>query len=122
VWDKQKIVMLTKAAMRIERPPAVWGCASNVVIRKPGKHNYMPLKAYHAISLLSCMGIGNKNVVVELLSEVAGGRGLISDAQFRSRKQQLAIDAAASIVDQARAAGKNGHITGLLLMDINTAF
>jgi hypothetical protein len=93
-----------------------------VVIRKPGKDDYTKLKAYCSISLLRCMGKVVENVVAELLSEEAERRGLLSDGQFGSRKGRSAIDAAAIMVDRAHAAWTNGHIPGVLLMDIKAAF
>jgi len=104
------------------RHPAVWKRASGVVIRKPGKDDYTKLKAYRSISLLSCMGKVVEKVVAQLLSEEAERRGLLRDGQFGSRKGRSAIDGAAIIVDRAHAAWTNGHITGVLLMDIKAAF
>jgi hypothetical protein len=46
----------------------------------------------------------------------------LSDGQFGSKKGQSAIDAAAIMVDRAHAAWTNGHVTGVLLMDIKAAF
>jgi len=37
MWDKERIMRLTRAAIRTGRQPAVWKRASGVVIRKPGK-------------------------------------------------------------------------------------
>jgi hypothetical protein len=68
------------------------------------------------------MGIVVEKVVAELWSEVAERRGLLSDGEFGSRKGRSAIDAAAIMVDRAHAAWTNGHITGVLLMDIKAAF
>jgi len=93
-----------------------------VVIRKPGKEKQTKLKAYCSISLLSCMGKVVEKVVAELLPEEAERRGLLSDGQFGSRKGRSAIAAAAIMVDRAHAAWANGHITGVLLMDIKAAF
>jgi len=121
-WDKERIVRLTKAAIRTGRHPAEWNHASGVVIRKPGKEDYTKLKAYRSISLHSCMGKVVEKVVAELLSEKAERRGLLSDGQFGSRKGWSAIDAAVIMVDRAHAAWTNGHITGVLLMDIQAAF
>jgi len=121
-WDKESIVRLTKAAIDTGRHPAVWMRASDVVIRKPGNDAYTKLKAYRSISLLSCMGKVVEKVAAELLSEEAERRGLLSDGQFGSRKGRSAIDAAAIMVDRAHAAWTNGHITGVLLMDIKAAF
>jgi len=120
-WDKQKIVRLTRAAIRTGWHPAVWKRASSVVSRKPGKDDYTKLKAYHSISLRSCMGKVVATVATEMLSEEAEGWELPSDRQFISRKQPLAIDAAAIMVDRAHAAWTNGHITGMLLMGIKGA-
>jgi len=93
-----------------------------VVIRKPGKDDYMKLKGYRTISLLSCMGKVVEKVVAEQLPEEAERSGLPSDGQFRSKKGQSAIDEAAIIFDRAHAAWTNGHITGVLLMGIKAAF
>ena len=92
------------------------------MIRKPGKVDYTQLKAYCSISLLSCMGKVVEKVVAVLLSGEAERRGLQSDGQFGSRRGWSAIDAAAIMVNRAHAAWKNGHITGVLLMDIKAAF
>jgi hypothetical protein len=121
-WGKETVVRLTRAAIRMGRHPAVWKRASGVVIRKPGKDDYTKLKAYRSISLLSCMGKVVEKVVAELLSEEAERRGLHTDGQFGSRKGRSAVDAAAIMVDIAHATWTNGHITGVLLMDIKAAF
>jgi hypothetical protein len=120
--DKERIVRLTRAAMRTGRNPAVWKRVSSVVTCKPRKDDYTKLKAYRSISLLSCMGKVVEKVAAELLSEEAESRGLLSDGQFGSRKGRSAIYAAAIMVDRAHAACTNGHITGGLLMDIKAAF
>jgi hypothetical protein len=54
----------------------------------------MKLKAYRTISVLSCMGQGVEKVVVELLSEEAEPRGVLSDGQFGNRQRRSAIDTA----------------------------
>jgi len=59
---------------------------------------------------------------VELLSEEAGRRGILSDAQFSSRKGRLGIDVVANMLDRAYAAWINGHLTGVLLRDIKAPF
>jgi len=115
-------VRLTKAAIRTGRHPAVWKRASRVVIRKPGKDDYTQLKAYRSILLLSSIGKVVENIVAELLSEEAEERGHRSDGQFGSRKGRSGIDAAAFMVNRAHTAWKNGHITGVLLIDIKAAF
>jgi len=43
-WDKKRIVGMTKVAIHMGKPPAVWNRASGVVIRKPGKEDYTKLK------------------------------------------------------------------------------
>ena len=121
-WDKERIVRLTKAAIRTGRHPSVWKRGSGVVIRKPGKDDYTQLKAYRSISLLSCMGKVVEEVVTELLSDEAERRGLLSDGQFGSRRGRSAIDAVAIMVDRAHAAWRDGYIAGVLLMLIKAAF
>jgi len=63
-----------------------------------------------------------EKVAAELLSEEVERRGLLSDGRFRTRKGRLGIDAAAIMVKRAHAAWTQGHITGVLLMDIKAAF
>jgi len=84
-WDTERIVSLTKAAIRTGRHQSVWKRASGMVICKPGKADYTQLKAYRSISLLSCMGKVADKVVAELRSDEAERRGLLSDGQFGSR-------------------------------------
>jgi len=121
-WDKGSIIRRIRAASHMGGYPAVWKRASGVVIRKPGKHDYTKLKAYRSISLPSCMGIVFGKITAELVAEKAVRRGLWSDRQCTSRKGQSAIDAVAMMVDRVHAAWTNGHITGMLLMDIKAAF
>jgi hypothetical protein len=122
MWDNERIVKLTRAAIRTERHAAVWKEACGVVIRKLGKDHYTKLQDYRCISLFSCMGKVVQKVRVEQLSEEVEIRGLLSDGQCASRKGRSAISAAAIMVDRAHAAWTNGHITGVLLMDIMAAF
>lgn len=93
-----------------------------MIFPKPGKDDYTKLKAYGAISPLSCMGIVIEKVIEELLSEVAKRGGLLSDRQLRSSKGRSAINAAAIMVDRGHAAWTTGQITGVLLMNIKAAF
>jgi hypothetical protein len=68
------------------------------------------------------MGKEVETVVAELLSDEAESRGLLSYGQFGSRRGQSVIDAVAIMVDRAYAAWRDGHIAGVLLMDIKAAF
>jgi len=115
-------VRLTREAIHLGRHPAVWKRAGGMVIPKPGNDDYTQLKAYRSISLLSCIGKLDEKVATQQLSVQAERRGLLSDGQFGSRKARSAIDAPAIMVDRADAAWTNGHITGVLLMDIKAAF
>jgi len=108
-WDRARIVRLKMVAICRGRHSGVWKQASRVVIRKPGKDDYMKLKAYHSICLLSGKVKVFKNVFAELLSGEAKRRGLLSDRQFGSKIGPLAIDAPTITVDRAHAAQTNGH-------------
>jgi len=68
------------------------------------------------------MGKVVEKVAAELLSDEAERRGLLSDGKFGVRKGWSAIDEVVIMVDRAHAAWTNGHITGVLLMDIKVAF
>ena len=101
---------------------SLWKRGSGVVIPKPGKDAYMELKANRSLSLLSCMGKVVQKVISELLSDKGERRGQLSNGEFGSRLRRSAIDAAAIMVDRAHAAWRDGHIAGVLLMDIKAAF
>jgi hypothetical protein len=101
---------------------AVWKRASGVVIGKPGNEEYTQLEAYHSISLWSCMINVIKKVVAELLSEEAERRELVRDTKFGRRTGRSAIDALAIMIYRAHAVWKNGYTTGVLLLDMKTAF
>jgi hypothetical protein len=68
------------------------------------------------------MGKVIENVVAEALAAEAVRRGLHSDGQYRRRASQSAIDVVAIMVDRAHAALEEGHIAGILLVDIKAAF
>jgi len=121
-WGKEKVVRLTKTANRMGRHPSVWNQASGVVIHKPGNEDYTQLKANRSTLLLGCMGHVVEKVVAELLPDEAERRGLLSDVQFGCRRGRSAIDAAAIMVDRAHSAWRDGHIAGLLLINIKAAF
>jgi hypothetical protein len=120
--DKERIVRVTKAPIRTGSHPAVWKRDSGVVNRKPGNENYTQLKADRSILLLSCMRTVVEKVVAELLSDDAERLRLLSNGQCGRRKERSAIDAAAIMVHRAHAAWRNGHITGVLFLDIIAAF
>jgi len=121
-WDNERIVSLTKAAIRTRRHALVLKRASAVVIHMPCKDDYMQLNTYCSILLLSCMGKVVEKVVAELLPDWAERRGLLSDGQLGSGRGWAAIDVAANIVERAHAACRDGHIPGVLRMDIKAAF
>jgi len=68
-WDKERIVRLTRGAIRTGTHAAVWKRACGVVICMPGKDDDTKPKAYLSISLLSCMRKVVETVAAELLSE-----------------------------------------------------
>jgi hypothetical protein len=86
-WNKYRILLLTRAAIRTGRHAVVSKRASRVVFRKRGKDDYMKVKVHRSISLLRCVGIVIKKVVAEPLPEVAERTELLRDRQFRSRKR-----------------------------------
>ena len=76
------IVALIRGAVRMGRQQALWKRARGVVICKPGKDHSTKLQEYLSISLLRCIGKVVEKVVVELFSQEAERRGLLSDGQF----------------------------------------
>ena len=64
------------------------------------------------------MGKVVEKVVAKLLADEAERRELLNDGHYGSSKRQSAIYVADIIVDSTREAWKEGHIAGVLLMDI----
>jgi hypothetical protein len=93
-----------------------------MVIRNPGKDDYTQLKAFRSVSLHNCTGKVVEKVTTELASEDVERWWLLSDGQFGNRNGRYTIDAAAIIVHTTHAALTNGHIPGMLHMDIKAAF
>jgi len=73
---------LTKVAIGRGCHQAALKEACGMMIHKPGKDDYTPLKANRSITLLSCMGTVVKIVLTELLSTEAETTGRLSDGQI----------------------------------------
>jgi hypothetical protein len=67
------------------------------------------------------MGKVVENVVARLVPDEARIRWLIRVGQIGSRRGRLVIDAVAIRVSSPHASWRNGHMPGVLLMDINAA-
>jgi hypothetical protein len=73
------------AAILMGTNAAVWKSTSGMVIRKPGKDDYVTQISYHSISLLSWMGNVIEKVAAQLLSGEAERRGQLSNRELGSR-------------------------------------
>ena len=60
--------------------------------------------------------------VAEILAQEAERRGLLSDGQIARRKRQSAIDMAGITVERTHAAGSEGSIATVIIVDIKAAF
>ena len=74
-WDKQRIVQLVRACIRLGYHPELRKAAKGVVIPKPGKPDYSEVRAYRVISLL--------NIISKLVERTAAH--LIADHLERKR-------------------------------------
>jgi len=68
------------------------------------------------------MGKVVRKIGPKLLSEEAKIRVLLRHRQFECWNLQSAINTPAIMVDRAHAMWTNGHITGVLFMDMKAAF
>jgi len=121
-WNRMRIEGQMKAAVQTGHHPAVSKRACGMVVQKPGNEDFMMVKSYRTISLLSCMGKVVEKVVAELLSDEAGRGALLTNGQFRSRKKRSTINVAAIRVEIAHAVWKEENITGVLQIVIKAAF
>jgi len=65
-WETDRMVELAMGVIRTRQHPGDCMRPSTIVIRKPGKDNYMKLKVYCSMCQLSCMGTVVETVVAEL--------------------------------------------------------
>lgn len=102
--------------------PNMLGVCQWILIQESGRENYTTVKSRTMITAPGCMAEAVSEIVSELWSDEAERRELLSDRHHGSRKNRSAIDTAAIIVESACWAYKEDNITGVLLMDVNTAF
>jgi len=55
-WDRQRMVQLVRACIRLGYHLKLWKTARGIVIPKPGKPDYTKVRAYRVISLLDVIG------------------------------------------------------------------
>jgi hypothetical protein len=79
-----------------------WGDATIVIIPKPGKSDYMVMKAYRPISLLECYGKTLEKVVAACLAWEVDHTSLVGNRQFGSQHHYLAPDMALCLTYKAK--------------------
>jgi len=67
-WDKQRIVQLARACIRLGYHPKLWKTAKGVVIPKPEKPDYSKVRAYRVISLLDVISKLVERIAAHLIA------------------------------------------------------
>ena len=99
-----------------------WKSATVIPIPKPNKPDYRLAKAYRPISLMECCGKLLEKIVASRILQDANRFHLLPPTQFGSHNYHCATDACLSLVHSAQSCTKAGHVTALLLFDIQGFF
>jgi len=68
-WDRQRIVQLVRARIRLGYHPELWKTAKGIVIPKPGKPDYSKVRAYRVICLLDVISKLVERMVGHLIAD-----------------------------------------------------
>jgi hypothetical protein len=99
-----------------------WKTAKGVLLWKPGKPNYIQVKAWRVISLLSCLGKVIKKLAAGRIADWCKAQGALHPRQIGCRRGQGAIDAVACLIQIVYEGWAQKLLTGTIFIDVMGAF
>jgi len=93
-----------------------------VVIRKPGKPDYIKIKAYRPIALESALGKVLESIMIEIISYLTETYELLPTQHFGGRPGRSAEDAMMMLSESIYEAWKEQKIFTAIFMDVADAF
>jgi len=121
-WDKQRIVQLARACIRLGYHPKLWKTAKGVVIPKPEKPDYSKVRAYRVISLLDVISKLVERTAAHLIANHLERKRGLHDGQYGCRKRRSCVDAVAVLMNRTQQAWQEKRVAGALFMDVKSAF
>ncbi|KAI7765540.1 hypothetical protein LZL87_007291 [Fusarium oxysporum] len=93
-----------------------------ILLKKPGKDDYMIAKAWRLISLLAMLGKVLESVVAERISYAVETYGLLLTNHFGARKQRSAEQAIILLQEHIFSAWRSRHVVSLISFDVKGAY
>ena len=109
-------------AIRLQYHPEQWRHAKGVLLEKPNKRDRSLVKSYRVISLLNCLSKVVEKLVAEQLAQFCEANEKLHKGQMGARKNRLAIDATAILVQKVQDIWTDRQRAETLLMDVKGAF
>lgn len=95
-----KIADILKALLKIGHYPEELKNSNTIVLRKPGKSDYITAKVYRPIALLSTVGKVIKSVIARKLGYIADEKGLLPHTHIGERRKTLVKTAVLLITEK----------------------
>ena len=93
-----------------------------MVIPKPGKPDYIKVRAYWVISLLDVIRKLLERTAANLIADHLKRKRGLHEGQFGGCKWRSCVDAAAILMNRTQQAWEQRKIVGALFMDVKSAF
>ncbi|GBE84774.1 RNA-directed DNA polymerase from mobile element jockey [Sparassis crispa] len=113
---------LFRATFSLKIYPSSWKISDTVVLRKPGRPDYMAAKAYRPIALLNCVGKILSACVTETLVHEAELNDLLANGHIGGRPGHTTTDSLHLLVKTVKDAWRHHKVASILFLDIKAAF
>ena len=117
-----RLTTIYNACLKLHHWPAVWKEATVVIIRKPGKKDYLDPKAYRPISLLNTLSKNMEYILAQRISATAELNKLLPLTHCGGRKSSSCEHAIHLLMEKIHVAWKKKETASLLLLDVSGAF
>jgi hypothetical protein len=119
---KEYLLALFRAVLSLGLYYNGWQEFTTVVLRKPGKPDYMVPKAYCPIALLCTMAKVLMAIVAEDMAQILELEELVPENHYGGRAGRKMTDAVHVLEDKIRSAWRMGKVAAVLFLDVEGAF
>jgi Reverse transcriptase (RNA-dependent DNA polymerase) len=119
--DKE-ITALFRSSLRESYLPKQWRQAKIIPLEKPGKPDYMQIRVWRPISLLSNLGKILEAVLAERISYLAEEYKLLPQNHFGARRRRSAKQALLLLQDKVYKTWRGRQVLSLLSFDVKGAY
>ena len=97
---KHHLKTLAQASLNNRHFPAAFKSTTTIVLRKPGKLDYIKLNAYRPIALENTIGKVLESIIAKVLSYLIETYDLLSQQYYSRRLEQTIEDAMMLLIEQ----------------------